>query len=297
MELISNLELDLKVPAEGDRDTGNRYLSEDDSSVEGVGRVTQALTGRNGAERSASAERPLSASAFTTGAGEHLTLILIPIYTQYTHSTYMYKYYAYPIGSVNTTLQGMLDMSKSLIGSIQQNLREFAEKTETSLIPDDISEHRRPNSAGILSGHRSRSAAEGAAGGGYYDEDEDESGFNVCDYAFTSRPGSAMQQQQEEAGENATETGSPSPKARSAAATKKLHAHLLGQGTGGWPTRRTLLTSMESIICGQLFVVDFYWLPQKTSTEIIAKSFVNKYALCYIILYTTVFVHRSLTCI
>ena len=222
---------------------------------------------------------------------EQVNTLVLFIYTQYSHCFHMYH-----IGSVNTTLQGMLDMSKSLIGSIQQNLREFAEKTETSLIPDDISEHRRPNSAGILSGHRSRSAAE-ATGGGYYEEDEDESGFNVCDYAFTSRPGSAMQQQQEEAGENATETGSPSPKARSAAATKKLHAHLLGQGTGGWPTRRTLLTSMESIICGQLFVVDFYWLPQKTCTEIIAKSFVNKYALYYIILYTTVFVHRSLTCI
>lgn len=172
---------------------------------------------------------------------------------------------------MNLTLKSMLEMSKNLISSIQHNLREFAEKNPDTLPPDDITLHRRPNSAGALASlHHTHTHSSGAGVGigeeKYFEDDGDENAFDPEDYAFTrTKPVNTAP--------TSSDGGVPSP-SRSQQLTAMLHAQQTG--SAAWPTKRTLLNSMESIICGELFVVDFYWNPQKTNTELIARKYVTK---------------------
>jgi hypothetical protein len=167
---------------------------------------------------------------------------------------------------MNMTLKNMLEVSKSLIGSIQQNLREFAEKSHDSRLPDDITLHRRPNSAGALAGLTAAAHSSGAGLNGeerFFEDDGDEAAFDPNDYAFTRRSPSARGARRDS---RSAATSSPG---------RAPFSPALG-ATTAWPTKRTLLNSMESIICGELFVVDFYWNPSKTNTELIAKYYVSK---------------------
>ena len=176
------------------------------------------------------------------------------------------------------TLEHMLEMSKSLIGSIKDNLRVFTEKTRNTILPDDITHHRRPNSAGNLSSQARMQAMQMRASSGedaFFDDDDDE-GFDPNDFAFTrSRPNTVPRSPGGDGADEAAATG------RTSGLSPRLTAMLVQQksqlaGSAHWPTKRTLLNSMESIICGDLFVVDFYWVPQNTNTELIAKYYVSK---------------------
>lgn len=175
--------------------------------------------------------------------------------------------------SMNMTLKNMLEMSKTLISNIQQNLQEFGMKKHDHHLPDDITLHRRPNSGGMAAGVNSRTTNADVFS---FEDDEDERTFDPEDYAFTrtSSPGRASPT-------NFTNTNAGgSNQHKSRRDQQNLTATLLAQHLAGssssWPTKRTLLNSMESIICGELFVIDFFWSPQRTATELIAKYFVSK---------------------
>lgn len=178
---------------------------------------------------------------------------------------------------MNMTLKNMLDVSKNLIGSIQENLREFAGKNHDFHLPDDITLHRRPNSAGALAGHSSSGAGIGRSGEErFFEDDGDDQAFDPDNYAFTRRsPGGSASGSRNQGGDD-LQTVAPSSPSRSAQLTALMQSHAQPSGSAAWPTKRTLLNSMESIICGDLFVVDYFWNPAKTSTELIAKNFVSK---------------------
>lgn len=185
---------------------------------------------------------------------------------------------------MNFTLKNMLEMSKNLIGSIQQNLKEFAQRQDT-MTPDYIGDHRRPNSGGLLSSMAFTSTAEEV----YIEADEEEERpFDPDDYAFNrSRVGSPRSPEKLGMGNtmgSARGPGSPSRSGKLALSPSQINhsnlAALLQQygqmSNTGWPAKRCVLHSMESIICGELFVMDYIWVPQKMNTELVAKLYVTK---------------------
>lgn len=181
------------------------------------------------------------------------------------------------------TLKGLLDVSKSLIGSIQQNLREFSDKHKDhdNRIADDVTLHRRPNSAGGASRPGSAAGTLSRMGGTstvgtareekFFEDDGEDPVFDPNDYAFTRRSPSAGR-----ADRGDSRPASTTSPGRSAQLNAMLQSNGHLSGPASWPTKRTQLNSMESIICGELFVVDFYWNPAKTCTELIAKYYVSK---------------------
>lgn len=203
---------------------------------------------------------------------------------------------------MNFTLKNMLEMSKNLIGSIQQNLKEFAERNQDTVMPDYIGDHRRPNSGGVLSSLAFATTSASVEEVYIEADEEEERPFDPDDYAFKrSRLMPSSPRSPGKAG-NATDSGGANSPAkgggsgsgsglnspnRSAklkmSSSQSNHSNLAallqqyGQmANTGWPARRCTLHSMESIICGELFVVDYIWVPQKMNTELVAKLYVTK---------------------
>lgn len=159
----------------------------------------------------------------------------------------------------------MLEMSRNLIGSIERNLKEFGENSNDIAMPDFIGDHRRPNSAGAIA------ALGNSMEEMYFEEEEEEHPFDPSDYAFkrgTTRPSSSS------AASSALLTNPSSPGQRSP--TQPMSSPLHSVSNSSWPTKRCVLHSMESIICGELFLVDYIWVPERKNTELVAKYYVNK---------------------
>jgi hypothetical protein len=216
---------------------------------------------------------------------------------------------------VHFTLRNVLELSKNIVTSIQQNLREFSERNQDAVMPDSILDHRRPKSGQMGSGAAAGIMGAGGMGMGmgalnpaYFEEDEGDNIFDPEDYAFMRREkrrggagaggsgggggGGAGEAKRSgspvkagaggggysTAGNDAdthevVSCSSPSKTAGAGAANSGSH----GTGTGtGWPTKRTVLHSMEFIIGGLLFVSDYTWIPQKMLTEVVAHHFINK---------------------
>ena len=215
-------------------------------------------------------------------------------------------------GPVNFTLRNVLELSKNIIGSIQQNLKDFAAGSshqDASMRTDTISDHRRPNSStgnhhhhGSLLGLGGGAGGlgfSGAGGGGgsteelYFEEEEDVATFDMEDYAFSRarRPtrnlgpspvlGShAMMHGGANNNTNnmhISSSGRHSPHAINASAAAVAVGGSIGSSSNSpWPTKRCVLHSMESIIGGKLFVIDYSWNPLKMCTELVAQQFVSK---------------------
>jgi hypothetical protein len=270
VELVSNLQLGLGAAVDKDDELYQSLSDRDDSSVEGGG------PGQAAAAREATPAKPLYSEPrklsklFRCPLNDPPSVLWIKFAS--------YNVCLYPTAATMMTLEHMLEMSKNLIGSIKENLREFTEKNQNSMIPDDITHHRRPNSAGNLSSQARMQAMQMRASSGedaFFEGDDDEA-YDPNDYAFTrSRPTTAPRSPGEDSatGDEGT-AGSPSRNPRITALLMQQKSQLTGAAS--WPTKRTLLNSMESIICGDLFVVDFYWVPQHTTTELIAKYYVSK---------------------
>lgn len=162
---------------------------------------------------------------------------------------------------MNATLKNMLEVSRNLIGSIEKNLKEFGQSHD-ALMSDYISDHRRPNSASALAALTGNATEEV-----YFEEEEEEHPFDARDYAFNraTRPQSPI-------------PGPPneSPSRRSPNRNMMSITHMHGLSATVWPTKRCVLHSMESIICGELFVVDYIWVPDRKNTELVAKFYVDK---------------------
>lgn len=174
---------------------------------------------------------------------------------------------------MNATLKNMLEVSRNLIGSIERNLKEFGQSHD-ALMPDYISDHRRPNSAGALAALAGSSATEEV----YFEEEEEEHAFDARDYAFNRATRAASP---------VADAPADSPVRRSPTRNVMSISHMHGLSATAWPTKRCVLHSMESIICGELFVVDYIWAPDKKNTELVAKYYVNKYVSTSLLLINT----------
>jgi hypothetical protein len=214
---------------------------------------------------------------------------------------------------VHFTLRNVLELSKNIVTSIQQNLREFSERNQDAVMPDSILDHRRPKSGQMGSGAAAGMMGAGGTGMGmgmgalnpaYFEEDEGDNIFDPEDYAFmrrekrrggaggggggeTKRSGSPVKAGAGGGGYSTTgndadahevvSCSSPSKTAAVGAGAANSGSHGTGTGTGtGWPTKRTVLHSMEFIIGGLLFVSDYTWIPQKMLTEVVAHQFISK---------------------
>jgi len=170
---------------------------------------------------------------------------------------------------MNATLKNMLSMSRTLISSIEKNLQDFGREHST-LMPDYISDHRRPNSGSALATMGTNASNLTASGeDNYFEEEEEERSFDPRDYAFNQSL--------------RVDTASPAPtKSASGRRSPNRNRNVMrinqqqGLSANSWPTKRCVLHSMESIICGELFVIDYVWVPEKKNTELIAKNYVDK---------------------
>ena len=176
------------------------------------------------------------------------------------------------IGSMNATLKNMLSMSRTLISSIEKNLQEFG-REHSALMPDYISDHRRPNSSSALATMGTNTSNLPPSGeDNYFEEEEEERSFDPRDYAFNQ----SLRVDTTNTTAPAPARGSPGRRSPNRNRNVMRLNQQQGLSANSWPTKRCVLHSMESIICGELFVVDYVWVPEKKNTELIAKNYVNK---------------------
>lgn len=216
---------------------------------------------------------------------------------------------------MGNSLRQVLEMSRKLIDSVQYHHNSNSNNTTTTHIRFPISNGvSRANSPTNNNKHISNRNTLGSpillggiGGGvaGYFDEMEDSMSLhNVFDpdkYSFYRRPLTSNNNNNNHnnttttvftstaAGnshtiyeDNSAATGAAapavavvdrcsSPNSVSAAAT--LYAAIPVH----WPTQRTLLHRMESIIKGDLYVLDYTWVPKHRNTELTARHYISRY--------------------